>query len=211
MKITSKVYNYSNFNSSFWGEASEQLITTTKWNQPHCTKANRGWQCFDQVLRHFYLDLTACFFFFKNSGTIFVTVASKIEIISTCGDDFEDSSDESSLQTAIMHFVIIAVYVDVLYIQNINTVVFLVSTPLVFGDVFTPSSIGTTLYFDNFSYFYFGSSLIEEFFKLIYPKKNSCYKIRSERFVANGPFSQFWRTFKFAELNLIEENEFEKN
>lgn len=89
-----------------------------------------------------------------------------------------------------MHFVIIAVYVDVLYIQNINTVVFLVSTPLVFGDVFTPSSIGTTLYFDNFSYFYFGSSLIEEFFKLIYPKKNSSYKIRSERFVANGPFSQ---------------------
>ena len=75
----------------------------------------------------------------------------------------QDLSDESFLQTGIMHFVIIAVYVDVLYIQNINTVVFLVSTPLVFGDVFTPSSIGTTLYFDNFSYFYFGSSLIEEF------------------------------------------------
>ena len=74
----------------------------------------------------------------------------------------EDLSDESSLQIAIMHFAIIAVYVDVLYIQNINTAVFLVSTPLVFGDVFTPSSIGSTLYFDNFSYFYFGSSLIEE-------------------------------------------------
>ena len=73
-----------------------------------------------------------------------------------------DLSEESSLQIAIMHFAIIAVYVDVLYIQNINTAVFLVSTPLVFGDVFTPSSIGTTLYFDNFSYFYFGSSLIEE-------------------------------------------------
>ena len=112
-------------------------------------------------------------------------------MISTCGDDFEDSSDESSLQTAIMHFVIIAVYVDVLYIQNINTVVFLVSTPLVFGDVFTPSSIGTTLYFDNFSYFYFGSSLIEEFFKLIYPKK-----ILVTKFAANGS----WRTVRFATL-----------